>query len=306
MSSTIKIISVNANTTRGRKYPVDQIQITETGVLGDVHDGTLRPVSLMDIAAAERFYLITGAEPLEPGSFAENITFETGSELDARIFDRFAGNNILLEVIFKGKPFHDQFRDPGHYLMPREGLFCRVLNGGILMAGDELEFLPKVFRIKVITLSDRAFRGIYEDRSGPAITKMVESFFSRLNWRFEITNHVLPDDEQLLEELLAAELALPADLIITTGGTGIGPRDITPEVVRRFIQKEIPGIIEMIRWKYGVEKPTALVSRALAGVAGTTLLFALPGSVKAVTEYMTEIVKHIEHLYYMIHAVELH
>lgn len=306
MTSTIKIISVNANATRGRKYPVDQILIDVQGVQGDVHAGSLRPVSMMDIAAAERFYLITGAQPLDYGSFAENITFETGQELDAKIFDRFVGEDVILEVVFKGKPFHDQFRDPGHYLMPREGLFCRVLKSGVLMAGDEMDFLPKVFNIKIITLSDRAFHGVYEDRSGPAITKIVETFFSKLNWRFEITNQIIPDEEQLLEKTLASELALHSDLIITTGGTGIGPRDITPDIMRKFILKEIPGIMEMIRWKYGIEKPTALVSRALAGVAGNTLLFALPGSVRAVTEYMTEITKHIEHLYYMIHAVELH
>ncbi len=95
-------------------------------------------------------------------------------------------------------------------------------------------------------------------------------------------------------------------LIITTGGTGIGPRDITPEVMKDYIQKEIPGIMEMIRWKYGLEKPTALISRALAGVNGKTLLFALPGSVKAVNEYMAEINKHLEHLVYMVEAVEKH
>ncbi|MBE0638166.1 MAG: molybdenum cofactor synthesis protein [Bacteroidales bacterium] len=306
MTSTIKIISVNANATRGRKYPVDQILIDVQGVQGDVHAGSLRPVSMMDIAAAERFYLITGAQPLEYGSFAENITFETDQELDARIFDRFLGEDVLLEVVFKGKPFHDQFRDPGHYLMPREGLFCRVFKGGMLKAGDEMKFLPKVFNIKIITLSDRAFRGVYDDRSGPVITKMVETLFSKLNWRFDISTQIMPDDEMLLEEQLTSELTQHTDLIITTGGTGIGPRDITPDIMRKFIQKEIPGIMEMIRWKYGVEKPTALVSRAIAGVSGQTLLFALPGSVKAVTEYMTEISKHIEHLYYMIHAVELH
>ena len=303
MAFQIKILSVNRATDQGRKFPVEKIVMDESGIQGDVHYGTLRPVSLMDIAAAERFYGITGAKTLEPGSFAENITFSSDQEVDGRIFDRFAGEEALFEVIFKGKPFHDQFRDPGHYLMPREGLFCRVLKGGTLQAGDELEFIPKIFKITIITLSDRASKGIYEDRSGPAIAKTVESFFTKLNWRFDITSRIIPDDEKTLEDLLATELSNHADLIITTGGTGIGPRDITPEVMNKFVRKEIPGIMEMIRWKFGMEKPTALVSRAVAGVAGTTLLFALPGSVKAVTEYMSEIVKHIEHLFYMVHAV---
>lgn len=306
MTSQIKIHSVNKAAEKGRKSPVDKIILNLSGIQGDIHAGTLRPVSMMDVASAERFYGITGAKTLEPGSFAENINFSAEQGVDGRIFDRFAGAEVLLEVIFKGKPFHDQFRDPGHYLMPREGIFCRVLRGGTLKAGDEMEFIPKIFRITIVTLSDRASKGIYEDRSGPAITKIVESFFTKLNWRFEVKNHIIPDNEKTLEDLLAAELSNHADLIITTGGTGIGPRDITPEVMHKFVRKEIPGIMEMIRWKFGMEKPTALVSRAVAGVSGTTLLFALPGSVKAVTEYMSEIVKHIEHLFYMVHAVELH
>lgn len=306
MAEKITIKSVNKAAERGRKYPVKSIRIDESGITSDVHSESLRPVSMLDTKALERFYRITGAKAFEYGSFAENITFETEHEPDIKIFDRFVKDDLVLEVVFKGKPFHDQFRDPGHYLMPREGIFCRVLHGGILRAGDVMDYMPKVFKIKVITLSDRAHKGIYEDRSGPEITRITENVFGKLNWRYEITSLILPDDASLLEQQLSEAIALPADLIITTGGTGIGPRDITPEVVKKFIQKEIPGIVEMIRWKFGVEKPAALVSRAVAGATGETLVFALPGSVKAVNEYMGEIAKHLEHLFYMVHAVELH
>jgi molybdopterin adenylyltransferase len=306
MAEKVTIKSVNIATERGRKTPVKSIRVDETGIEGDVHNNSLRPVSMLDTLAVERFSSITGAKALEYGSFAENITFEPEHELDVKIFDRFVKDDLTLEVVFKGKPYHDQFRDPGHYLMPREGIFCRVIHGGMLQAGDVMEYVPKIFKIRVITLSDRAHKGVYEDRSGPEITGITEKVFSKLNWRFEITNLILPDDASMLEQQLKEAIALPADLIITTGGTGIGPRDITPEVVNRFIHKQIPGIIEMIRWKFGIEKPAALVSRAVAGANGTTLLFALPGSVKAVNEYMGEIAKHLEHLFYMVHAVELH
>jgi molybdopterin adenylyltransferase len=306
MSEKLTIKSVNIAAERGRKTPVKSIRINETGIEGDVHNGSLRPVSMLDTLAVERFYSITGAKALEYGSFAENITFEPEHELDVKIFDRFVKDDLVLEVVFKGKPYHDQFRDPGHYLMPREGIFCRVLSGGKLQAGDVLQYVPKVFKIRVITLSDRAHKGIYEDRSGPAITGITEKIFSKLSWRFEITNLILPDDASMLEQQMEEAIGLPADLIITTGGTGIGPRDITPEIVNKFIRKDIPGIIEMIRWKFGLEKPAALVSRAVAGVNGKTLVFALPGSVKAVNEYMGEISRHLEHLFHMVHAVELH
>ncbi len=306
MEAKISIRAVSLAKEPGRKQPAQAITIDESGIVGDVHHGTLRPVSLLDKAALDRFQHITGAQPMESGSFAENILFDSNPPVEVKILDRFVKDDLILEAIFKGKPYHDQFRDPGHYLMPREGIFCRVLHGGNLQPGDVMDYFPKIFRIQIITLSDRAFKGIYQDRSGPEIAGITEKAFKKLNWRFEITRHILPDDETMLEKQLAAAIDNKIDLIITTGGTGIGPRDITPEVVGKFIQKEIPGIMEMIRWKYGIEKPAALVSRAVAGVNCQTLIFALPGSVKAVNEYMTEIVKHLEHLYYMVYAIEMH
>ena len=306
MKQKIKILSVNTATERGRKFPTDQLVLNETGIEGDVHAGTSRQISLFDISEAKRFYRITGAKELEFGQFAENITFETDEKLDVKIFDVFRTKEVELEVTQKGKPFHDEFREPGNYVMPRTGIFCRVKQGGFLQTGDEMEYIPKVFKARIITLSDRASKGIYEDRSGPAITEDLTKQFQKIGWRLETENIVIPDDEQELRKLLQGSLQQQYDIVITTGGTGIGLRDITPEVMKGFVKKEIPGIIGMIRWKYGMEKPAALVSRAVAGVNGKTLLFALPGSVKAVKEYMGEINKHLKHLFYMLNDVDLH
>lgn len=303
---SIKIIAVNAAAERGPKFPVDELDLMQDGIEGDVHAGTSRPVSMFNMAEAERFYQITGAHKLERGRFAENILFESDDEIAVRPFDRFEKDEVVLQVTQKGKPFHDRFREPGNYVMPREGIFCRVLSGRKLKAGETMTFQPKVFKARIITLSDRASRGIYQDKSGPAITGMLEKYFRKLDWRLETENIIIPDNEKQLEETLHNFLTQGVDIIITTGGTGIGPRDITPEVMQKFIEKEIPGIMEMIRWKYGVEKPAALTSRALAGVNNKTLLFALPGSVRAVNEYMTEILKHLEHLFYMIEGVDRH
>jgi len=306
MPKKIEILSVNAAQERGRKFPIEKLILTENGVEGDAHKGTIRQVSLFNIAHAELFSERTGAKPMEYGQFAENISFKTDDELAVKIFDCFVKDDIILEVTQQGKPFHDKFREPGNYVMPREGIFCRVKHGGILVAGDEMKFVPKVFMARIITLSDRASKGIYEDLSGPAVTAELTGQFKKIGWRLQTENIIIPDDENQLRNLLKESLENGFDIIITTGGTGIGPRDITPEVMKEFIQKEIPGIMEMIRWKYGLEKPAALVSRAVAGVSGKTLMFALPGSVKAVNEYMSELKKHFEHLVYMVEAVELH
>jgi len=158
----------------------------------------------------------------------------------------------------------------------------------------------------VITLSDRASQGIYEDKSGPRVIALMEDFFKKLNWQSQIKHHIIPDDEKSLQNLLKNAIAGQFDFVITTGGTGIGPRDITPEVVRSVIDKEIPGIMEMIRMKYGQEKPNALLSRSMAGVAGKTIIYVLPGSVKAVNEYIAEISKTIKHTLYMLHGLDVH
>jgi molybdenum cofactor synthesis domain-containing protein len=156
----------------------------------------------------------------------------------------------------------------------------------------------------VITLSDRAYRGSYADLSGPVVIKYVKYAMSAAGWKYEIQHDILPDDAEALRAALA-ELP-PADLIITTGGTGIGPRDITPDVVKPLLTKEIPGIMEQIRVKYGTKNPKALLSRSIAGTIGNTLIYTLPGSVKAVHEYMAEIVKTMEHTFYMLYGVDKH
>jgi molybdopterin biosynthesis enzyme MoaB len=95
-------------------------------------------------------------------------------------------------------------------------------------------------------------------------------------------------------------------VIITTGGTGIGPRDITPEVVVVRCSKLLPGIMENIRAKYGQENPNALLSRGVAGMMGHSFIYTLPGSKRAVEEYLHEILKTMEHLILMFHAIDAH
>jgi molybdopterin adenylyltransferase len=164
--------------------------------------------------------------------------------------------------------------------------------------------LPEKFKVLVITLSDRAHRGKYTDRSGPAVVKYVRYAMASAGWECDINTAVLPDDAAILRKTI--EEAPGMDLVITTGGTGIGPRDITVDVIRPMLTKEIPGIMELIRVKYGMKNPNALISRSVAGIAGKTLIFTLPGSVKAVHEYMTEIIKTMEHTFNMLYGVDKH
>jgi molybdopterin adenylyltransferase len=116
----------------------------------------------------------------------------------------------------------------------------------------------------------------------------------------------LPDDSGQLRENLAQAGRAGVDVIFTTGGTGVGPRDSTPETAAAMCDKLIPGIMENIRMKFGQANPNALLSRSIAGVTGRTQVYTLPGSVRAVEEYVGEILKTMEHVVFMLHGLDMH
>jgi molybdopterin adenylyltransferase len=165
--------------------------------------------------------------------------------------------------------------------------------------------LPEEIEVLIITLSDRASRGEYEDLSGPRISELVQDYFAPLNIKCTITEVLIPDDAEELREIVNVSGA-NFNIIFTTGGTGIGPRDITIETIKPLLSKEIPGIMEYIRVKYGAEKPNALLSRGVAGLIDNTLVYTLPGSVKAVNEYMEEILKTLLHTLQMLYGIDSH
>jgi molybdopterin adenylyltransferase len=308
---SIKVLSVNISKKKGTiKIPVEQIELTKIGVSGDAHAGNwTRQVSLLGKESILKFEKDAGRK-IKFGEFAENITTE-GIELwKLNPLDKLICGNVELEITQIGKECHGTscaiFKEVGNCVMPKEGIFCRVISGGVLKPGMEFTYKPKVFNIHIITLSDRASQGEYEDRSGPRIKELAEQYFQIINYQLSIINSLIPDNPEKLKDLLLKSKEDKTDLIFTTGGTGIGPRDFTPDVVRPLLDKEIPGIMDLIRMKYGAEKPNALISRSIAGVMGQSLVLTLPGSVKAVNEYMPEIFKSLAHLVYMLHGLDKH
>lgn len=162
-----------------------------------------------------------------------------------------------------------------------------------------------ILKVAIITLSDRASAGVYEDRSAPLIEQFLTQHYSNRPTILELEKHLLPDNANQLRNLLV-KLSVETDLIITTGGTGISPKDITPEVVRELLTKEIPGIMELIRVKYGLQNPAAALSRSIAGMIEQSFVFTLPGSPKAVHEYMSEILLNLDHLFRMRDGSDQH
>jgi molybdenum cofactor synthesis domain-containing protein len=306
----IEVIAVNTSSRKGEiKTPVREIRLDSEGIKGDIHAGNWhRQVSLLGMESIKKFEKTLGRH-IRPGEFAENITTSGMEICKATPLSTFSNDNIRLQVTQIGKKCHGKncaiYRETGDCIMPSEGVFARVLGGGSLRAGDRLEYTPKVIRSLLITLSDRASRGEYEDTSGPLLKSRLQEFITELGWGFEANMHIIPDEIDGLQKIIREETS-DSDLVFTTGSTGIGPRDIAADAIRPLLEKEIPGIMELIRVKYGMEKHHALLSRSIAGVIGKSLVYCLPGSPRAIDEYTREIFKTIRHSLLMLHSIDSH
>ena len=151
-------------------------------------------------------------------------------------------------------------------------------------------------RVAVITISDRASRGEYEDLSGPEIEKTLLEGCPGV----EVTHSIVPDQPDRIRAALEAAEAASSDFILTTGGTGISPRDLTPQVTREFCQLELPGISEALRAASLRETASAMLSRGFAGLRGKTIVVNFPGSVKAVRLCTSVIIPVMEHALRML------
>ncbi|MBN1659767.1 MAG: molybdopterin adenylyltransferase [Anaerolineae bacterium] len=149
-----------------------------------------------------------------------------------------------------------------------------------------------MIRVGILTVSDRGARGEYRDLSGPAIGEMV---VARLGAQV-VREEIVPDERHEIAAILGAwadEMRL--DLVLTTGGTGFALRDVTPEATRDVVEREAPGLVEAMRAASLAITPHAMLSRAVAGIRGQTLIVNLPGSPKAVRETLQTILPALPH-----------
>jgi molybdenum cofactor synthesis domain-containing protein len=145
-------------------------------------------------------------------------------------------------------------------------------------------------KVGILTASDKGARGEREDRSGPAVRELVEAAGGEV-----VRTAIVPDEPEAIREVLAAWSDEGLDLILTTGGTGFSPRDRTPEATRAVIEREAPGIAEAMRRAGAERTPTAILSRAAAGIRKSTLIVNLPGSEKAVRESLGAVLPALPH-----------
>jgi molybdenum cofactor synthesis domain-containing protein len=141
------------------------------------------------------------------------------------------------------------------------------------------EHLPPDATARVVTVSDRSHRGVRPDTSGPTLAELLTAL------GFAVGDVVVvPDEVEAIQTALKSAIAEGVDLVVTTGGTGFSPRDVTPEASRPLIEREAPGLAEALRMHRREQIPTTILSRAVAGVAESTLVINLPGSTGGVRD----------------------
>ncbi len=147
------------------------------------------------------------------------------------------------------------------------------------------------FKAVIITVSDRGARGEREDTSGPEIAGMLEKAGMEI-----VGRRIIPDvQEEIRRTLIEWSDGEKADLILTTGGTGVSPRDVTPDATREVIDREIPGMAEAMRRHSSTVTPHAMISRAMAGIRGRTLIINLPGSPRGARENLSVLLPALAH-----------
>lgn len=143
----------------------------------------------------------------------------------------------------------------------------------------------------VITVSDKGSRGERDDISGREIIRVLQEMSATV-----IEYEVIPDEKEIIKQKLTEYTdGKKLDLVITTGGTGVSPRDLTPDATLEIIEKEIPGMAEVMRRESGAKTPHAMISRAIVGIRGQSLIINLPGSPKGAVENLSFIIPALEH-----------
>lgn len=313
------------------KTPVsDAMLVADWGIQNDAHAGKWnRQVSILPFETIEEFKK-KGADVV-PGSFGENLVVEGISLQQIRIGQLVSAGECLLEITQVGKECHHHcaiYKKMGDCIMPRAGVFARVVSGGIIRTGDRAALImendppadhdlsdvheeavseayadpeklspdavksdEKSFTCAVVTMSDSGVRGERRDESGPYITeKLLETGYD------VVETLLLPDEKDVISsELVRLSDDLGVNLIITTGGTGFAPRDVTPEATLSVATRNVPGIAEIIRAESCKITKRAMLSRAVSVIRNRTLIVNLPGSRKAVAECLDIILSELSH-----------
>ena len=261
------------------------------GLVGDAHAGSgHRQVSLLD--DSDIHSMRARGFDLQPGAFGENVVTNGVELAKLGIGSRLQVGEAVLEVTQVGKVCHNRcaiYQRTGDCIMPRAGVFARVVRGAEIAHDTPITVLNQVPRTTiqaaVITVSDRCSRGTAKDTAGPAISQLLRD---RLNAHIAEAV-IVPDESDHIADTIREFADRSYNLVVTVGGTGFGPRDVTPEATRRVIEREAPGLAEAMRAASLASTPYAALQRGVCGLLRHMLVINLPGSEQGSTENLKAI-----------------
>ena len=291
-----RVVSVNVSADKGvQKRPVESVTlVADHGIEADAHAGPWhRQVSLLADESAAK--MRAGGAHVGAGDFGENFTTEGIDVCRLPVGARLRVASALLQVTQIGKECHAHcaiYHQVGDCVMPREGIFVRVLDGGEVRAGDEIRVEKQsLIHAAVLTVSDKGARGERDDTSGDALAQALHELGAAA-----VERAIVPDEaDQIAAELRRWADETPVNLILTTGGTGMTSRDVTPEATLAVLDRQAPGFAEAMRAGSLVKTPHAILSRAVSGMRGTTLIVNMPGSPRACREQFAMIAAALPH-----------
>lgn len=282
--------------------------LLQHGMEGDGHAGEWhRQVSLLSHGDIES--MRAKGLRLEPGAFGENLVIDNLKTDELGVGSLIRVGPALLELTQVGKVCHTRcaiYFTTGDCIMPRTGLFARVLEGGDVGPGMSVEIVKRVERSTlqagVITVSDRCSTRQMVDTAGPAVADLLCAELSaRVAW-----TRLVPDEGKKIANAIRDFCERRVDLVLSVGGTGPHVRDVTPEATREVIDRELPGLGEAMRAASAQHTHNAWLSRAVAGTCGETLVVNLPGSAKAAVENLRAILPAIPHAVQILRNESVH
>lgn len=296
MEGIVKAVCISLKRGTAKKNIHESELIKDFGIKNDAHGGNWhRQVSLISAEKILQFNKSGGN--VKDGDFGENLIVEGIDFKSLPVGTILKCNESVLEISQIGKDCHSHceiFKRVGDCIMPREGVFAKVIKGGYIKEGDVMTAeinKGKKLTAAVITLSDKGSTGQRVDKSGPKVKEILEEN------GYEVIEYILLSDDKdnISKNLIRLSDQRQVNLIITTGGTGFSNRDNTPEATTAVMTRNAPGIAEAIRFQSMKYTKRAMLSRGVSVIRNNTLIVNLPGSEKAVSESMEVIMGTVEH-----------